>query len=353
MDMSLTDAGAQVSPPLQAHLHGVPVGAFYPGWTAAGDAVRLSDAVWLLPLTEPGTGRHAQWFLGAQGQYLGSHLGRLPPEARAATMLALDYILGPVAQFSLVAPLPDYPAPDPVLSRLNLEIVLHCALVWAQEGLGRIDIVRPEPTSQDEAARRYVGAAAPDFAAAAIDALLHHVVAHHTATTGPAREMLIASPFGDGILRSQVIMSVGAATIHRFADPRRDAVFYLSAMAKADGTIVPGFYCPVARLIVSADPYAALVPGTILAWYALNPDHAAALRVQKPFRPEDFGIGQASALGAPSDIALNVPDTTHDMPAGASGDWLPPPGDTVPVDDDDDRASLVSRVRGWFSRRGS
>jgi len=364
MDMTMTDIDGKelhgmAEPPMQPtpHLHDAPVTALYPDWVMSGPARRLSGAVWIQPLVRTDTGQVAHWFLDADGTYRGSHIASVAPDVRAAIMTGLDYILGPIAQFSLVMPMPDYPPPDSVLSHLGLPSVLQLTLAWAPNALGAITVVPPQPPAADPEATRpdYSGEDGLTFSANAIDALLGHAAAHHATGLHAPREMLIASPFGDGIVRTQAIMTVGRTVFHRFFDPRRNTVFYLSVMVAADGTIQSGFYCPLARLIISSDPFAGLLPGVILAWYALNTDHPEMLRAQQPFRPEDFGIGQTSALG----VDVTEPGHSEEMQAPAvaasGGDWLPvapEPSENAPAATESDPAPLLGRFRNWFSRRG-
>ncbi|MBS4076433.1 hypothetical protein KGY14_14680 [Ameyamaea chiangmaiensis] len=350
------------APDWTPRLDGVTLDRFYPGWRPGSPLVLAPDTA-LLPLRHAASGAQALWFLGREGAYQASELTALPPDAYAALFTCLDYIFGPLVQFSLTAAQPHPPADlDQSLAALPEPLLLPLTLSWAQRGMGAITmhpVIASDAAPVSDAAPAYHGTDGAAFPAPAVAALLAHALAHAADNTARAPDgstpLVTASPFGDGILSSQEQMRVGTFTIDRFVDPRRATVFYVAVNAPDGLPPYASVYFPMARLIVSDDPLAPLLPGMVLTWFVRTPDHAARLNAAAAFDPAAFGLGRTSSLGeATTREEAPAPGAPHDawLPEVARLD-APPPDPTLAgarESAEDGPGGLLGRMRGWLRR---
>ncbi|WP_024717031.1 hypothetical protein [Gluconobacter oxydans] len=154
--------------------------------------------------------------------------------------------------------------------------------------------------------------------------------------------LIVSSPFTALPLLAQITFETGPLSVSRFQEA--DTVFYL-IWNNVLPALRPSFYYPDAPLLISDDPGGAMIPGMILSWYARHPEHAALIREARPFRAEDFGVGQASGLRPkPSD------ENSPPPPAAPAPSPLPVEQPASATPPHASRQGLKSRLKSLFGR---
>ncbi|AQS87895.1 hypothetical protein [Neoasaia chiangmaiensis] len=286
-------------------LDGRPVTTLYDRWMPVS-SVPLSRDVTCVLLRDADSDRLSLWYLDAGRAYLGPHI-------EALNRISADDVLAPVApalaelaQYSL-AGRPQTPiAPVPPMPALLAE---QLAGAWAVRNLHAVSIV---PISRAEADGTLSGPGGLVLDDRNMRRLLDSRVGE-----GP---LVVASPFDAAPLRAQTIIETAGLTIHRFYAADQDAAFYLIWPVSRTDDQKPAFYCPRAQLIVSDQPQAGLLPGRILAWYLMHPDHVRDIEEATDFQATDYGLGRASGLMDISD-APETPEVPVQAVRSQSEAW--------------------------------
>ncbi len=308
-------------------LDGFPVEQLYPGWVPLSrDAVAEDFSV--VVFSEESTSRQACWWLEGEN-YSASHILALDPSVRQRLLTAMDPVFWPLATGVLSAPLPDQTGP----SRENLpEIAMNELSGSWLEGYAPHTLLLPSGHADSGEALtcpngRKIGE--------------NRITALLAAQRGNG-PLIVSSPFTALPLLAQITFQTGPMSVSRFQDG--DTVFYLIWNTTLPA-LRPSFYYPDAPLLISDDPGAAMIPGSILSWYARHPEHASVIREARPFRAEDFGVGQASGRHSkPSDENATSPSVASaPSPAPVKQPASAPPPQAS-------RQGLKSRLRSLFGR---
>lgn len=264
-------------------IDGFPVEQLYTGWEAISRHFFAGGLdVVLLRLLD---GREACWWVDhTTNEHRGSHVMALPPEIQNQFLTALDPVLWPLAEGVLkTAPLlPEAFFPD----ALPRTAILEAVGSWISRHAPHAILI---PTGHADSGEKLTCPDGRLIGEGRIRSLM--------ATKRGDGPLIIASPFSELPLRAQLVMPLEGMTAYRFHDAAEDVVFYLVCNdVRAD--VRPSFYYPAGPLLISDEALGALIPGQIMAWYALNPDHKDAIDKARPFLPQDFGVGQASSLRA-------------------------------------------------------
>ena len=309
-------------------LDGFPVEQLYPGWSPSSRDV-VADDFSVVVFKEDATGKQACWWLEGD-DYRASHILTLDESVRKRLLVAMDGVFWPLATGVLGAPLP--PQVGPSCETLPEIAVNELSGSWIG-GFAPHTLLLPSGHADS-------GEALPcpngrQIGENRITALLAAQRGH-----GP---LIVSSPFTALPLLAQITFQMGSSSVSRFQDA--DTVFYL-IWNKALPALRPSFYYPDAPMLISDDPAAAMIPGLILGWYARHPEHASLIQEARPFRAEDFGVGQASGFRP------NIPDEASQSSAVTSVSSFipaeqPPPISHPPVSGQ----RLKSRIKSLFSRR--
>ncbi|GBR44351.1 hypothetical protein [Neokomagataea thailandica] len=293
-------------------LQGEAVTQLYPGWdmtsrhdVAAGLSVVL--------FTETQSNREACWWL-LSGAYQSSHALTLPAEAQQTLLTALEPLFRPLSDGVLSGS----PHADATFFRRDLPIAAlrELASVWLDQHAEHTVHIPSGHADNGEALTCPNGDLIPE---GRVSTLLQ--------TRLNAGALILTSPFSGAPLRAQISLDLISHTAYRFHDTDDGRVFYLIWPVN-ETSERPSFYYPRGRLLISDSPLAALLPDWILAWFAQNPDHSAAIAQARPFLAEDFGVGRASTVRFQTQTIQTTsphaerPDT-HRSPAQSRPDFLP------------------------------
>ncbi|MFT8716886.1 hypothetical protein [Gluconobacter potus] len=309
-------------------LDGFPVEQLYPGWAPLSRAPVVDDFS-VVVFTEASTSRQACWWLEGEN-YRASHVLALDPSLRKRLLTAMDPVFWPLASGVLGSPLPDQTGPSSCDSLPEIAMN-ELAGSWL-EGYAPHTLLLPSGHADS-------GEALPCPNGRKIGA--NRITALLAAQRGNG-PLIVSSPFTALPLLAQITFQTGPLSVSRFQEA--DTVFYL-IWNDALPALRPSFYYPDAPLLISDDPGGAMIPGMILSWYARHPEHAALIREARPFRAEDFGVGQASGLppkpvdeNSPPSLATPAPSPLPvEQPASAA----PPQAS---------RQGLKSRLKSLFGR---
>ncbi|OUI83044.1 hypothetical protein HK22_10965 [Gluconobacter sp. DsW_056] len=309
-------------------LDGFPVEQLYPGWSASSREI-VADDFSVVVFTEDATGKQACWWLEG-GEYRASHVLSLEASVRRRLLMAMDPVFWPLATGVLGAPLP--PQAGPSCDTLPEITVNELSGSWLG-GFAPHTLLLPSGHADS-------GEALPCPNGRQIGE--NRITALLAAQRGQG-PLIVSSPFTALPLLAQITFRVGAFSVSRFQDA--DTVFYL-IWNETLPALRPSFYYPDAPMLISDDPAAAMIPALILGWYARHPEHVSLIRDARPFRAEDFGVGQAFGL-RPS-----VPGETPPPPSPkAAPSFTIPQPPTSPSHPPASGQRLKSRIKSLFNRR--
>ncbi|MBF0859217.1 hypothetical protein HKD24_08300 [Gluconobacter sp. LMG 31484] len=259
-------------------LDGFPVEQLYPGWVPVSRIPVVNDFS-VVVFGEDSSGRQACWWLEGEN-YSASHILALHESVRRRLLTAMDYVFWPLATGVLGAPLPEQ---APVSCEHLPEIAVNEMSGPWLEGYAPHTLLLPSGHADSGEALscpngRQIGE--------------NRITALLSAQRGSG-PLIVSSPFTALPLLAQITFQTGPLSVSRFQDG--DTVFYLIWNENLPA-LRSSFYYPDGPLLISDDPGAAIIPGLILGWYARHPEHAALIREARPFKAEDFGLGQASGL---------------------------------------------------------
>jgi len=266
-------------------LNGHPIGPLYADWREE-TRIPLFDLLTCVQLRSPASGTTTCWYLDPENTLLAPHIEALPDTTLQTLLERAGTVFAPLLATTLGGTLPDTPAPSLGFTNEATSVQLACA--WTARHLPSLSILPASRAETEGTLSGPTGIALDD----------RRVRAVMDSRLGPGT-LVVASPFSSAPTRSQLSFEIQGLLIHRFFDAENDAAFYLIWPANAL-TTKPAFFCPKANLIVSDLPQSALLPGRILAWFGLTPDHTDRIRTAIPFQPQDFGLGSASTLASES-----------------------------------------------------
>lgn len=324
-------------------LDGFPVEHLYPGWVPVSRTPVVDDFS-VVVFSESSSGREACWWLEGEN-YSASHILALGQPVRRRLLTDMDPVFWPLATGVLGSPLPDQSGP--FCENLPEIAVNELSGSWL-EGYAPHTLLLPSGHADSWEALpcpngRQIGENR-------ITALL--------ATQRGSGPLIVSSPFTALPLLAQITFQTGPLNVSRFQDG--DTVFYL-IWNENFPALRPSFYYPDAPLLISDDPGAAMIPGLILGWYARHPEHAALIREARPFRAEDFGVGQASGrlpkiseeAGQASPPETENTRSSSSFTPGMNGMSPSPSPDEQPASASPPQASkqgLKGRLKSLFSR---
>ncbi|EHH67028.1 hypothetical protein [Gluconobacter morbifer] len=295
-------------------LDDAPVERLYPGWVALSrqPAAESFEAV---VLQDEQSGRQACWWL-ENDSYVGSHVMVLEADVQNRLLTGMDPVFWPLA--------------EGVLAGNSREDASRFVTDLAQPALNELTgawlnrhaphtILMPPPAPDNGDALT-----CPDGRV-----IKENRLKILLSSRRGSEALVVASPFSDLPLRAQLSMPVAGYTAYRFHDEAEQIVFYL-IWNDGQPDRRPSFYYPQGPLLISEDPLGAFLPSFILGWYATHPDHAEAIRAARPFRPEDFGVGQASkrSFAKPDNTAPPPSDQKPDNEAPRPNEPPPQMSDT-------------------------
>ncbi|MBF0888965.1 MULTISPECIES: hypothetical protein [Gluconobacter] len=309
-------------------LDGFPVEQLYPGWSPSSRDV-VADDFSVVVFKEDATGKQACWWLEGD-DYCASHVLTLDEAARKRLLVAMDRVFWPLATGVLGAPLP--PQASPSCETLPEIAVNELSGSWIG-GFAPHTLLLPSGHADSGEAL-----SCPNGRQIAENRLTALLAAQRG--QGP---LIVSSPFTALPLLAQITFQVQSLSVSRFQDA--DTVFYL-IWNKAFPALRPSFYYPDAPMLISDDPGAAMIPGLILGWYARHPEHVSLIRDARPFRAEDFGVGQASGFRSTPPEETPPPSPPEKAPSYTLSQ---PPAPTSHFPASGQR--LKSRIKSLFSRR--